>query len=61
MQNTKTLLEGKTMNVSEAAFFIDYNNVSRLCTEFKNGSAVLRERFEFTKSGKTLISFFITT
>jgi AraC family transcriptional regulator, transcriptional activator of the genes for pyochelin and ferripyochelin receptors len=35
MQKAKTLLEEKTMNVSEAAFFIGYNNVSSFCTEFK--------------------------
>lgn len=35
LQKAKTLLEEKTMNVSEAAFFIGYNNVSSFCTEFK--------------------------
>jgi len=35
MQRAKKLLERKTMNVSEAAFFIGYNNVSSFCTEFK--------------------------
>ena len=35
MQKAKTLLQEKAMNVSEAAFFIGYNNVSSFCTEFK--------------------------
>ena len=35
MQKAKTLLEEKVMNVSDAAFFIGYNNVSSFCTEFK--------------------------
>lgn len=35
MQKAKKLLADKTMNVSEAAFFIGYNNVSSFCTEFK--------------------------
>jgi AraC-like DNA-binding protein len=35
LQKAKTLLEEKAMNVSEAAFFIGYNNVSSFCTEFK--------------------------
>jgi AraC family transcriptional activator of pyochelin receptor len=35
MNKAKTLLEDKVMNVSEAAFFIGYNNVSSFCTEFK--------------------------
>jgi len=35
MQKAKKLLEDKTANVSEAAFFIGYNNVSSFCTEFK--------------------------
>jgi AraC-like DNA-binding protein len=35
MQKAKTLLHDKAMNVSEAAFFIGYNNVSSFCTEFK--------------------------
>jgi AraC-like DNA-binding protein len=35
MQKAKTLLEKKAMNVSEAAFFIGYDNVSSFCAEFK--------------------------
>jgi len=35
MQKAKTLLQAKAMNVSEAAFFIGYDNVSSFCTEFK--------------------------
>ena len=35
MERAKKLLEEKTMNVTEAAFFIGYNNVSSFCTEFK--------------------------
>jgi AraC-like DNA-binding protein len=35
MQKAKKLLEEKAMNVSEASFFIGYNNVSSFCTEFK--------------------------
>ena len=35
MQKAKTLLEGRTMNVSQAAFFIGYSNTSSFCTEFK--------------------------
>ncbi|HTM93068.1 MAG TPA: AraC family transcriptional regulator, partial [Flavisolibacter sp.] len=35
LQKAKMLLEEKTMNVTEAAFFIGYNNVSSFCTEFK--------------------------
>jgi AraC family transcriptional activator of pyochelin receptor len=35
MQKARTLLQDKAMNVSEAAFFIGYNNVSSFCTEFK--------------------------
>lgn len=35
MQKAKILLQQKTMNVSEAAFFIGYDNVSSFCTEFK--------------------------
>jgi AraC-like DNA-binding protein len=35
MQKAKSLLEEKTMNVSGAAFFIGYNNVSSFCTEFR--------------------------
>jgi AraC family transcriptional regulator, transcriptional activator of the genes for pyochelin and ferripyochelin receptors len=35
MERAKKVLEEKTMNVSEAAFFIGYNNVSSFCTEFK--------------------------
>ena len=35
MQKAKTLLEEKAMNVSDAAFFIGYHNVSSFCTEFK--------------------------
>lgn len=35
MQKAKILLQQKAMNVSEASFFIGYNNVSSFCTEFK--------------------------
>ncbi len=35
MQKAQTALQDKAMNVSEAAFFIGYNNVSSFCTEFK--------------------------
>lgn len=35
MQKAKTLLTGKEMNVTEASFFVGYNNVSSFCTEFK--------------------------
>jgi AraC family transcriptional regulator, transcriptional activator of the genes for pyochelin and ferripyochelin receptors len=35
MERAKKVLEDKSMNVSEAAFFIGYNNVSSFCTEFK--------------------------
>jgi AraC family transcriptional regulator, transcriptional activator of the genes for pyochelin and ferripyochelin receptors len=35
MQKARMLLQDKAMNVSEAAFFIGYNNVSSFCTEFK--------------------------
>jgi AraC-like DNA-binding protein len=35
MQKARTLLQAKAMNVSEAAFFIGYENVSSFCTEFK--------------------------
>lgn len=35
MQKAKRMLEEGTRNVSEAAFFIGYNNVSSFCTEFK--------------------------
>jgi AraC-like DNA-binding protein len=35
MGKAKKLLEEKAMNVSEAAFFIGYDNVSSFCTEFK--------------------------
>lgn len=35
MQRARTLLQEKAMNVSEAAFFIGYENVSSFCTEFK--------------------------
>ena len=35
MQKAKTLLKGKEMNVTEASFFVGYNNVSSFCTEFK--------------------------
>lgn len=35
MQKAKALLQEKKRNVSEAAFFIGYNNVSSFCTEFK--------------------------
>ena len=35
MKKAQTLLQNKAMNVSEAAFFIGYNNVSSFCTEFK--------------------------
>jgi AraC-like DNA-binding protein len=35
MQKAKTVLEEKAMNVSEASFYIGYNNVSSFCTEFK--------------------------
>jgi AraC-like DNA-binding protein len=35
MQKAQALLQDKAMNVSEAAFFIGYNNVSSFCTEFK--------------------------
>lgn len=35
MQKARTLLQEKAMNVSEAAFFIGYENVSSFCTEFK--------------------------
>jgi len=35
MKKAQTLLQSKAMNVSEAAFFIGYNNVSSFCTEFK--------------------------
>ena len=35
MQKAKTLLKANEMNVSEAAFFIGYDNVSSFCTEFK--------------------------
>lgn len=35
MQKAKALLEERVMNVSEASFFIGYNNVSSFCTEFK--------------------------
>lgn len=35
MQKARLLLQDKEMNVSEAAFFIGYNNVSSFCTEFK--------------------------
>lgn len=35
MLKAKTLLEEKVMNVSEAGFFIGYDNVSSFCAEFK--------------------------
>lgn len=35
MKKAQALLQNKSMNVSEAAFFIGYNNVSSFCTEFK--------------------------
>jgi AraC family transcriptional activator of pyochelin receptor len=35
MQKARLLLQDKAMTVSEAAFFIGYNNVSSFCTEFK--------------------------
>jgi AraC family transcriptional regulator, transcriptional activator of the genes for pyochelin and ferripyochelin receptors len=35
MQRAKILLKERAMNVSEAAFFIGYENVSSFCTEFK--------------------------
>jgi AraC-like DNA-binding protein len=35
MQKAQEMLKQKTANVSEAAFFIGYNNVSSFCTEFK--------------------------
>jgi AraC family transcriptional activator of pyochelin receptor len=35
MKKAQTLLQNKAMNVSEAALFIGYNNVSSFCTEFK--------------------------
>ncbi len=35
MHKAKKLLQEKAMNVSEAAFFIGYDNVSSFCTEFK--------------------------
>ena len=35
MKKAQTLLQNKAMNVSEAAYFIGYNNVSSFCTEFK--------------------------
>jgi AraC family transcriptional regulator, transcriptional activator of the genes for pyochelin and ferripyochelin receptors len=35
MQKAQSLLQDRAMNVSEAAFFIGYNNVSSFCTEFK--------------------------
>lgn len=35
MQKARALLQEKSMNVSEAAFFIGYENVSSFCTEFK--------------------------
>lgn len=35
MKKAHTLLQSKVMNVSEAALFIGYNNVSSFCTEFK--------------------------
>lgn len=35
MQRAQMLLQDKAMTVTEAAFFIGYNNVSSFCTEFK--------------------------
>jgi AraC-like DNA-binding protein len=35
MQKAKTLLEERAMNVSEAGFFIGYDNVSSFCAAFK--------------------------
>ncbi|HTE32634.1 MAG TPA: AraC family transcriptional regulator [Chryseolinea sp.] len=35
MQKAKTMLEENAMNVSEAGFFIGYENVSSFCAEFK--------------------------
>ena len=35
MQKAKTILEENEMNVSEAGFFIGYDNVSSFCAEFK--------------------------
>lgn len=35
MQRARMLLQDKVMTVSEAAFFIGYNDVSSFCTEFK--------------------------
>lgn len=35
MKKAQALLQNKTMNVSEVAFFIGYNNVSSFCTEYK--------------------------
>ncbi|MCS3794685.1 AraC-like DNA-binding protein [Chitinophagaceae bacterium OAS944] len=35
MKKAQALLQNKAMNVTEAAFFIGYNNVSSFCTEFK--------------------------
>jgi AraC family transcriptional regulator, transcriptional activator of the genes for pyochelin and ferripyochelin receptors len=35
MQKAKALLSEKEMNVTEAAYFVGYNNVSSFCTEFK--------------------------
>ena len=35
MQKAKTLIMANEMNITEAAFFVGYENVSSFCTEFK--------------------------
>ncbi|GAO44531.1 helix-turn-helix transcriptional regulator [Flavihumibacter petaseus] len=47
MQKARVLLQEDGMNVSEAAFFIGYNNVSSFCTEFK-------KRFGYTPGKSTM-------
>jgi AraC-like DNA-binding protein len=50
MQKAKSLLQQKAMTVSEAAFFIGYDNVSSFCAEFK-------KRFGYTPGRASMISW----